>query len=175
MGKLRGLVSSAVGYNLDYVGCMTVDPGLMGTGWHYAALRDRKCLPNLICGGVLHASGDRCWTSKAYGIAEAFDNMVREFTPVVVVFEIPQIWMSSAKSIASAGRGDLFKLTFLIGCMAHVVYQYRYETVMVTPGEWKGQLPKDVVKKRIKAQFGRSFGDHEADAVGMLLAIQDML
>jgi hypothetical protein len=49
--------------------------------------------------------------------------------------------------------GDLQKLVFLVGTFAGYFKEARSFTP-VTPGEWKGQLPKSVVIRRLTKLFG---------------------
>ena len=97
-----------------------------------------------------------------------------------MVFEFPELFSGNAKSQASAGRGDLFKLTYLLGGLADRAREYTGRLpILMTPQEWKGQLPKDIVIKRIEKAFGPEYAsqinDHEGDAIGMGLAAQGRL
>lgn len=88
---------------------------------------------------------------------------------------MPEIW-TSGKSMASATRGDLFKLVYLIGQLS--IGNGEFIPFMIAPREWKGQLPKEEVIRRIKKlcpNVGSAIGNHEADAVGMGLALQGVL
>jgi len=49
--------------------------------------------------------------------------------------------------------GDLQKLTFLVGVLAGY-FQSAVSFTPVTPNEWKGQLPKSVVIRRLQKRFG---------------------
>ncbi len=92
-----------------------------------------------------------------------------------VVIEFPELWSGSAVSHAAATRGDLFKLTFLVGRYAEVCEQRGATCTLVTPMEWKGQMPKEVIDRRIKIAIEQEYPEHASDAVGIGLAIQDKL
>jgi hypothetical protein len=66
-------------------------------------------------------------------------------------------------------RGDLQKLVFLVGVFAG--YFSRCKFTPVTPNEWKGQLPKDVVIRRLQKRFGpgatQEWSKDVWDAVGI--------
>jgi hypothetical protein len=65
--------------------------------------------------------------------------------------------------------GDLQKLVFLVGVLAGYFHAAASFTP-VTPGEWKGQLPKSVVTRRLEKRFGKHTKGWEKDvwdAVGI--------
>jgi hypothetical protein len=66
--------------------------------------------------------------------------------------------------------GDLQKLVFLVGVLAGY-FNTAHSFTPVTPKEWKGQLPKDVVKRRLVKKFGpgatREWERDMWDAVGI--------
>jgi hypothetical protein len=59
--------------------------------------------------------------------------------------------------------------------LSEVCHKNDYRVVLVTPNEWKGNLPKEVVAARCEAQFGFTVGNHEQDAIGMGLSAQGAL
>jgi Holliday junction resolvasome RuvABC endonuclease subunit len=158
-----------------------VDPGLGGTGWaHWFNLSSPHLNPPS-CWGVIRsikAGGD--WQERAFEITKSFANLLNKFHPQQIVIEMPELW-TTGKSMAAAQSGDLFKLTYLIGQLAVQAHCYSFESnppVLIAPREWKGQLPKEVVISRIKKllpDVGDAIGNHEADAVGMGLALQGAL
>jgi len=100
------------------------------------------------------------------------------------VLEMPELWSGSAISNASATHkakpgepADLFKLVYLVGVLgAAALAAVGNLPVLATPAEWKGQLAKDMVTRRIQSALpGCAFRDHEWDAVGMGLSAQGKL
>ena len=91
-----------------------------------------------------------------------------------VVIELPQFF-NTAQGQAVAGKGDLGKLMLVVGAMAAIAHGgslglfVRFAPVI----QWKGQLPKSVVEKRIRKILGASFCEemcikkHGWDAVGI--------
>ena len=157
---------------------LTIDPGIRHLGWAYwkelrrpakkavaptesGVQRNEKGIPQEACVANLTA-----WLASFAHI-----NEVKH-----VVLEYPQLYSASAKSLGSSERGDLFILTYLIGGLAE---QVRLKCVngpiLVYPREWKGQMGKDVVDRRIKRALKKEYRDHESDAVGIGLAIQGVL
>ena len=168
------------------IGHFFVDPGFGGTGWAYfprvATRRRQKPLPPEAM-NVLHYDSaikslkdDADWVLAMRHLHSQFLCKLDDYLPAVVHIEFASLWQS-AKSHASANRGDLFKLTALIGAYAAACMQVGCEIRFVRVAAWKGQLPKRVVRARIDRAWGNFAGrtglrDHETDAVGMGLAFQ---
>lgn len=90
-----------------------------------------------------------------------------------VFIEWPSFF-GSAIGHAAAARGDLVKLTFGAGFVCgelHSIFGCKTEPILVN--DWKGQLPKDEVTRRIRSIIGvkkcRNLGikTHAWDAVGI--------
>ncbi|GAG10075.1 unnamed protein product [marine sediment metagenome] len=154
---------------------LTGDPGIGGTGWAYWLEIARPCEPSL------PLLSDAKTTSKTgFEAVEIlwnwFDGLVDVLRPETVVMEFPKLWSSSGVSQGSAAKGDLFKLTYLIGGYGRIVSERtRKPMVLISPAGWKGQLPKKVVDARIKLAIGKKYRNHESDAVGLGLSLQGAL
>jgi len=168
------------GQPLERVIC--VDPGLGGTGWalfESISTGDKK-LEAPVLTGVIEAPRNEKWDNRVWSVCSSFGGVLASAMTANVVIEFPVLFSGHAKSQSSAARGDLFKLTYLVGGIAQVARQATGNLpILITPSEWKGQLPKDVVIARIKKAYGKKADeftkDHEADAVGMGLALQGRL
>jgi len=150
-----------------------VDPGTAGTGWaFFKRLTLIKPTPPCETGVIKPRIGD--FQAKAMAISVEFRAVVHRLRPQIVVAEFPALW-SNAKSKAAAKRGDLFKLSYLIGALA--VAAGMRPLTLVPPDRWKGQLGKDEVIHRISRSWigGSRLRDHEGDAVGMGYAAQNAL
>jgi Holliday junction resolvasome RuvABC endonuclease subunit len=145
-----------------------VDPGLGGTGWAVF----HGPIPTEY--GVIRGKAKH-WTASAHDIADEFATLLRTRKIKEVTIEFPSLW-TSGKSMASGVRGDLFKLTYLIGCLGTKTVEITKATpVFISPLGWKGQLPKEIVVKRIERQLPGLTGkipNHAADAIGMGLSAQ---
>lgn len=93
--------------------------------------------------------------------------------PRVQVIEWPAYWAGDAKGNAAAAGEALGKLYFMCGMHRRLGDSYGARTILVPVREWKGQMPKRVVARRIAAmigcedQGGRQFTEHAWDAVGI--------
>jgi len=78
--------------------------------------------------------------------------------------------------MASAGSGNLFALAALCGAYAaRANTVFGVEAEFIRPQEWKGQLPKDVVKRRLIQRWpvlSKTVSEHALDAAGMGLFLQ---
>lgn len=160
-----------------------IDPGLVGTGWAFfpecwvplSALPMPEKGYRPTAWGVLK-SNQTDWQDKAHQIAGAFDDILFAQSVGMVGIEFPQVWKHSLRSQASSDSGDLFKLTYLIGLLAGLSAKYTdIKPTIFHPMDWKGQLPKEVVLRRLLKLCGTKFNNHVADAVGMGYAAQGLL
>jgi Holliday junction resolvasome RuvABC endonuclease subunit len=165
-----------------------VDPGIGGTGWAFfnqinpirggqnGSNIDGIYLIDYRSSGVIKVKQNRQWPGKVADVCAEFEGLVQSLKPKIVVLEFPEIWSGNAASMQSAQRGDLFKLAYLIGGLGEIARRSGARMpVLVFPREWKGQLPKDIVIKRIEHVMELKPKDHEADAIGMGLAAQGLL
>lgn len=158
-----------------------VDPGLGGTGlafWKVLAKPQIGRPPAPIDTAVLRATGKKEWTERVADIGDNFWVVIKEWKVLSCVFEFQSLWTDSATSMASAADGDLFKLTYLTGYLARVFQEFTGHSntsYLVKPGEWKGQLSKGAIDRRIKRAIGMQYGNHIADAVGIGLQVMGVL
>lgn len=162
---------------MEFGRVLCIDPGLGGTGlafWNELSKGMNPADPDLC---VLHHFPDSYgWLARVKSLTDNVVTSMKQTKPDWVVIEFPKLWGSSEKSFTSAARGDLFKLTYLVGNIGREVVAATFRPpVLVTPKEWKGQMSKDVVHRRIKRALNISYGEHVADAVGMGLAIMGAL
>lgn len=160
---------------------IAIDPGLDGTGWalwsNDESLTDTPHIPLAVGTARAPREGE-----LAYRCSELWDKIHHQLTaertylPLVwrrastyVFLEIPQHFASSARGIA-AQAGAVYALAFLVGFFA-AKFQ-GCSVIVFTPNEWKGQLPKEVVERRLRKKLGSSFDTlgiktHAIDAVGI--------
>ena len=156
-----------------------VDPGLGGTGFAY--------FDHIVTGGTkpeapkkfdMYSSKITDWEKKSLDVALWFESIFFTLKPNHVILEFPEFWEMSLKSNTAVRGGGLFKLAYLTGTLGMVSFQRtKKEPTLIAPRDWKGQLPKDSVKRRIQLRFPQLEGirDHETDAIGMGLSAQDIL
>ena len=81
---------------------------------------------------------------------------------------------------ATAARGDLVKLAFSVGCLARMIDAFGGIRIhFVKVHEWKGQLSKATIQRRIRKILGdgvcKEFKDDIWDAVGIGLWTRNLL
>lgn len=140
---------------------IAIDPGVARTGW--AVFNDAK----LFASGTIKgkSSGDICDEVEILILAHSWDG-----TDITFVIECPKDWQTSRSKAASAS-GDLMKLAFLTGMLAGNASRIlkNGHTKMVETAQWKGQLSKAAVRKRLekKYTFSEKALDDEVDAIGI--------
>lgn len=146
---------------------MAIDPGLQGTGyaiWH----RDPR-VPDEA--GVLRGPRGPDWMARVDHIAVNISELVRNYEVRHIICEQMEHF-GTAQSSMSWKTGDLQRTVFLIGTI-HGMTRLRCRFELVTPREWKGQLPKSVTIARVRRALGRDtcrglcIETHAWDAVGI--------
>lgn len=89
-----------------------------------------------------------------------------------VYCELPFIAQDAGRASISAAKQDVIKLTILAGMIAAPDREFRFVRVL----DWKGQLPKHLVKKRVvralNSHILASQTSHEIDAIGIGMFIR---
>jgi len=156
-----------------------VDPGLEGTGWAFFPVlavggrRGRALEPE--AARTIRVPAGNQWESRAAQVCGLFSGVVAATRPAILVLEQPEVWGSSPVSLTANRRGDLLKLAYLVGGLAEVGRAAGIAVPVLVPARrWKGQLPKDEVRRRIRTAWKRAedYPEHAEDAVGMGLAAQ---
>jgi len=152
------------------VSTLSVDPGVNGTGW--AKWKNG----NFVGYGTLHYKQTGEWLLHAREIVVAFAELVRLHKAMKLVIECP-VFMRGYGGYTTASTGDLVKLTLLTGMLVESFFEHApgEDVVLVEPSKWKGQLPKDVCRKRVEAELKTSFdlllkeriSSHAVDAIGI--------
>ena len=139
---------------------MCVDPGNNGTGIAIWNEFKKENLP-------VHV--------KSYS-RKTFDDYMVLLAELIKEYDVEKVYIEQAayhgtgsvKGQAAAAKGDLIKLAELIGGFRAICYLSESYVELVPVIKWKGQLPKEVVKKRIlKVWEGCTATNHDWDAVGI--------
>jgi hypothetical protein len=165
----------------------TVDPGFNGTGCAlFKTLSpgvisypdDTSLIKPIAEIRARPKSNPNYYEELVINIAGQFSLLLTQWDVRHVAIETPKLFGSSAVSHASAAGGDLFRLTYLVGWLACRGYNYTVEpTILFTANEWKGEMGKEAVDRRICRAYERTytkggmFKNHVSDAVGMGLAL----
>lgn len=99
------------------------------------------------------------------------DSGFAEWVNVTAVIEFPEFQAGAARQMGWK-TGSLQRLTFLVGVMAGYLPE-DWRIILVSPSGWKGQLPKDVVERRMTRHYGAAVcaalnvKTHAWDALGI--------
>ena len=173
---------------------VTCDPGVQGTGlayWRYGAFSRNgfPVFPELT--GCIRGRRNLKGRDRVADVISRAGLWLANLpaAPAVFVVELPGLWEGNAVSHAAAVKGDTFGLAYLAGRLAGEVAacglglpsRHAPDIWTVSPQEWKGQLPKATVDRRIVAAWAKYapgcvmppefLQDHVSDAVGMGLSI----
>jgi len=89
---------------------------------------------------------------KMHSTIHQLGNLVMKLEPKVVVCEWPQSF-TSAGGRAATGAGSIIKLAFGVGQVALMADACRAIFIPVKVAQWKGNLSKQIVIKRIKKRL----------------------
>lgn len=175
-----------------YTAVLAVDPGVAGTGWALWPSIRRGSIPPVApdAVGVLTPRGGT-FVDKSDAIADELSvitgraryhcNLHRSHfcgcakqPEILITCEMPEFQASATRSMGWA-RGDLQKLTYLVGAIGYMAHNATTNCVMepVPVSQWKGQLSKAIVTDRILQALGAAacgrlnIKTHAWDAVGI--------
>jgi Holliday junction resolvasome RuvABC endonuclease subunit len=156
---------------------LAVDPGLAGTGtaiWGEKPWKDsRALLPWSI--GNLYSKSKGGFEIRSKSLVDQLIDLMQQFEVTHVYCEMPEFFQSAA-GVMVASAGDLQKLTFVVGCYASAAWNHGARFIPITPTEWKGQVPKDAVIRKIEHILPRIHTidpqSHSWDAIGIGLYAQ---
>ena len=122
---------------------LAVDPGVGGTGW---ALFTDNPWPEAV-GCCVPISSRAPWVDRQASVVQKLSLSVNVSATGTLVIECPELQMGE-RGWASARRGDLVKLSLITGAIVHVFRSW--DIKLVTPREWKGQLPKRITMQMVR-------------------------
>ena len=105
------------------------------------------------------------WDKKCSIQASRLDDLLRapRWTVMRVVCELPTFF-ESAGGLMVASQNDLVKLAYQVGVYGGIAYRNHVAFEPVPVWKWKGQLPKEVVNRRIVRTLGvEACKDFKAD------------
>lgn len=146
---------------------ISIDPGLSGTGW---VVWDHAEPVNA---GIWTPPRDLLWYQAAQWLGQMLANVVpvHPYTTLVLI-EMPEYQSSPTREMGWK-TGSLQKLTFLVGWLSAISSMNFAMAIPVLVHEWKGQLPKPVVERRVQQTLGRDtcqrlgLRSHAYDAAGI--------
>ena len=123
---------------------IAIDPGVE-LGW--AFWPEGKLHPSA-CGLVKPKRKQKDFFSSMQSTVDQLDDLLDGYEPAVLAIEWPA-YFDSVGGRAAAGSGSIVKLAFGIGQIAQLAAAREIILDAVEVMKWKGQLPKEVVIKRI--------------------------
>lgn len=123
---------------------IAVDAGLKSAGW---AIFDSSILPT--ASGLVHPRRDykdEDVVTRAIDVGQQLGMIAKEHGAREGIIEMPVFYGQGDKN-----AGSIFKLCVCIGAIAASLNENGVAVETVDVPDWKGQLPKEVVIKRIKA------------------------
>ena len=163
--------------DLDRV--MFIDPGTNIMGWAFweelcTLPANRQFAPPTNYGDY-RAKRSKELIGRMVDVWAHCDGLFEALRPEVVVVEMPATW-SGDRGAVGAASGATLKLSVCVGgILKAAIERGCRRPVLITPKEWKGQLPKNVSRERVLKRLGVSFSAKQedvADAVAMGLAAQ---
>ena len=159
---------------------LTIDAGVRNLGYAFWPLIKRGKNAKTRApkhSGVVHPPKKGTWEDGVHaGTCEWLVTFVQIHAVEYVVIEFVELWGDSARSMQAAKKGDLFRLAYLVGALGEATYALcDRRAVIATPTLWKGDMPKPVMKRRVRRALHRRYKEHEYDAVAMGLRIMGKL
>ena len=155
---------------------LSIDPGLNGTGvvyWFQGKPKRAQVLYPLTSQKDNRQSlSDDVLVQRARSVARRVIDFTNHSTKrVYVVIEFPE-FQEGLRGMTARRTGSLDKLSFLVGVMVGE-FPHRWVVSLPFVREWKGQLPKDVVIRRMERRYGKivcaamGVRTHAWDALGI--------
>lgn len=155
---------------------LVIDPGSGGTG--IAAWSVENWLsPQVHNPLYTHCAygKSKSWLSNSVAIADHVRNIVSNETIVAIHCEFPQFFSTAGGEMVAA-RGDLQKLSFIVGVFSEIAWAHKIPFYPYEVNEWKGQMSKNAVIKAIERRLPNiadlNPDSHAWDAIGIGLYAQ---
>ncbi len=149
---------------------MTIDPGVSGTGF---AIWDRKAWKDQMVASL----EKRYFLKPKYCGTISYKNTTKHITmikklcstyKVISVFVEDAAAMQGAKGKMVSNSGRLVVLAEFIGRFQEMLSREGIRCQLVPVAKWKGNLPKEVVARRVRRIWpGCNAKSHAIDAVGI--------
>ena len=121
-------------------------------------------------GVLFYTAGKDDWDRRALEYAYSIQLICDDAGSTQLFVEYPSFFDTAAGTMV-AKKGDLLKLTCLVGVMCGWMESKSVKTSLVPVNQWKGQLPKQIVTERIIRYLGEKqclgIKSHAWDAVGI--------
>lgn len=161
---------------LPSIAIVAIDPGI-ATG---VAVWENRFDVAPVATATFRAPKEKDWFWSANSVTDQLSEWLRQYqfqTDTIGFLEEPAFFDTSSGHMV-ARRGDFCKLAMMAGWELGVLTHLGITPRLVGIQNWKGQLPKAVVRDRIQQVLGsKTFtgSEHEWDAIGIGLAARGML
>jgi hypothetical protein len=163
---------------LPSIALVAVDPGIV-TG---VAVWCNRLDAVPVATATFRARKEQSWIEGATNVTSQLSQWLRQYQfqkDALGFIEEPAFFDTSSGHMV-ARRGDFCKLAMIAGWEIAILDKLTITPRLVGIQNWKGQLPKQVVRERIQKVLGKSGSDleiseHEWDAIGIGLAARGML
>jgi len=159
----------------------TIDPGLQGTGiavWEPTTWTTRKRPVPPVHTETLRSGSSPAIETKMAVMTHRVKALLRDWPCKEAYIEKPAFFQS-ASGLMTASRQDLTKLTLCAGYIWGWLASEGVTVKFVEVHEWKGQVPKTVMAKRVnkllRQRVNREWSEHVYDAVGIGLWVKGCL
>ena len=146
---------------------MTMDPGTRKTGW---CIMDPKTI-HIVDAGMLTSMEDH-WLKNCQRIWPKVINVFYKYNPKMFLYEIPEHW-KGVQGGSAEESGSVGKLQFFCGGVHALMSPLVRDIRNVTPSGWKGQMDKDMIRRRLmrrmpsQAQNLEKLNHNIVDAIGI--------
>ena len=142
---------------------MSIDPGIHNCGYCFMTENQK-----LISYGLINSKENKWYDNCKHVWFKLYENYTKQF-PKTVYIEYPT-HHAGMMAFAARESGALAKLTFLCGGIYSLLSEIA-TVELITPSQWKGQLKKEMVRKRlynIYPEISKLDLDHNiVDAIGI--------
>lgn len=142
---------------------MSIDPSIRNCGW--AVLDDKL---KLIEYGLIQTKLPN-WTDNCQVVWDKLYEAYSKEWPQEVIIEYPELHAGMA-AVAARESGAIFKLSFVCGGIFSLLREIAV-IKLVTPSKWKGQLTKELTRKRLYRIYpeivDKNLDHNIVDAIGI--------
>lgn len=137
---------------------MSIDPGMGRTGWAFWH-EDQLDSWGLLTGRDVKATS---WKRVAEVMAKRVVVKAQDLGASRLICEIPQE-MGGAAGEGALRSGSVRKLAYYVGLIGGMARWEGLEWATIEPSKWKGQLPKEITRRRVMRDYPAVPGDLFSD------------
>lgn len=136
---------------------MTVDPSINNLGM--AIYSNSKLFEHALVHPDKESKSQGEHMLKTYSLLQTLKALVNKYLVEEIVLEVPEYWGEAG--YVARESGSIMKMMFLCGAVFCGFKDLGLSVECVTPRQWKGQLPKDVVRNRLAPTFVPRYFDQQ--------------